>query len=100
MAPDDVTRPMQPMTDSCGTRWRIVIRFGIAPERLERRSALGRCRPAALTPAAEWFTDRSLQAEPEEAHGMSRRRHDWLGISERRWTKAPDEEVRPAKTLW
>jgi len=25
---------------------------------------------------------------------------EWLGVSERRWKKAPDEEVRPAKTLW
>jgi uncharacterized protein YjbI with pentapeptide repeats len=25
---------------------------------------------------------------------------DWLGVGERRWKKAPDEEVRPAKTLW
>src|SRR5437773_8504718 len=37
----------------------------------------------------------------------SRRRDDprmrwpvWLGIGERRWKKAPDEEVQPAKTLW
>lgn len=29
-----------------------------------------------------------------------RSRVDWLGISERRWTKAPNEEVRPAKTAW
>ena len=25
---------------------------------------------------------------------------DWLGVGERRWKKAPDEEVQPAKTLW
>jgi Pentapeptide repeats (8 copies) len=25
---------------------------------------------------------------------------DWFGLSERRWRKGPDEEVRPAKTLW
>jgi uncharacterized protein YjbI with pentapeptide repeats len=25
---------------------------------------------------------------------------DWLGVGERRWRKAPDEEVQPAKTLW
>ena len=25
---------------------------------------------------------------------------EWLGIGERRWKKAPDEEVQPAKTLW
>jgi uncharacterized protein YjbI with pentapeptide repeats len=25
---------------------------------------------------------------------------DWLGVGERRWKKAPDEEVRPPKTLW
>ena len=25
---------------------------------------------------------------------------DWTGVGERRWKKAPDEEVRPAKTLW
>lgn len=25
---------------------------------------------------------------------------DWLGITEKRWTKQPDEEVRPPKTLW
>src|SRR5262245_47970757 len=24
----------------------------------------------------------------------------WMGIGERRWKKAPDEEVQPAKTLW
>ena len=24
----------------------------------------------------------------------------WLGVGERRWKKAPDEEVQPAKTLW
>jgi hypothetical protein len=24
----------------------------------------------------------------------------WLGLSERRWTKAPNEEVRPGKTVW
>jgi uncharacterized protein YjbI with pentapeptide repeats len=24
----------------------------------------------------------------------------WAGIGERRWTKSPDEELRPAKTLW
>jgi hypothetical protein len=25
---------------------------------------------------------------------------EWLGVGERRWKKAPDEEVQPAKTLW
>lgn len=25
---------------------------------------------------------------------------DWTGVGERRWKKAPDEELRPAKTLW
>jgi uncharacterized protein YjbI with pentapeptide repeats len=25
---------------------------------------------------------------------------EWLGVGERRWKKAPDEELRPAKTLW
>ena len=25
---------------------------------------------------------------------------EWLGVRERRWKKAPDEEVQPAKTLW
>jgi uncharacterized protein YjbI with pentapeptide repeats len=25
---------------------------------------------------------------------------DWTGVGERRWKKAPDEEVQPAKTLW
>jgi uncharacterized protein YjbI with pentapeptide repeats len=25
---------------------------------------------------------------------------EWLGISEKRWSKKPDEEVRPAKTAW
>src|SRR5688500_16714622 len=25
---------------------------------------------------------------------------EWLGVGERRWTKAPDEEVQPGKTLW
>lgn len=25
---------------------------------------------------------------------------EWLGVGERRWKKAPDEEVLPAKTLW
>jgi uncharacterized protein YjbI with pentapeptide repeats len=25
---------------------------------------------------------------------------DWVGVGERRWKKAPDEEVQPAKTLW
>jgi uncharacterized protein YjbI with pentapeptide repeats len=25
---------------------------------------------------------------------------DWLGVRERRWKKAPDEEVQPGKTLW
>src|SRR4051794_21742190 len=25
---------------------------------------------------------------------------EWLSVGERRWTKAPDEEVQPAKTLW
>ena len=25
---------------------------------------------------------------------------DWIGVGERRWRKAPDEEVQPAKTLW
>jgi uncharacterized protein YjbI with pentapeptide repeats len=25
---------------------------------------------------------------------------DWLGVGERRWKKAPDEEVQPSKTLW
>jgi len=25
---------------------------------------------------------------------------DWLGIGERRWKKAADEEVQPSKTLW
>lgn len=24
----------------------------------------------------------------------------WLGLSERRWKKSPDEEVQPAKTVW
>src|SRR5215470_12295162 len=28
------------------------------------------------------------------------RRREWLGVGERRWKKAPDEEVQPAKTLW
>src|SRR4051812_6493240 len=28
------------------------------------------------------------------------RLREWLGIGERRWKKAPDEEVQPAKTLW
>jgi uncharacterized protein YjbI with pentapeptide repeats len=27
-------------------------------------------------------------------------RWGWLGVAEQRWKKAPDEEVRPAKTLW
>src|SRR6476646_10681621 len=27
-------------------------------------------------------------------------RRDWLGVGERRWKKAPDEEVQPGKTLW
>lgn len=27
-------------------------------------------------------------------------RWDWTGLRERRWTKHPDEEIRPAKTLW
>jgi hypothetical protein len=27
-------------------------------------------------------------------------RWDWLGLTERRWHKAPDEEIRPAKTAW
>jgi hypothetical protein len=25
---------------------------------------------------------------------------DWLGVGRKRWKKAPDEEVRPAKTFW
>jgi len=25
---------------------------------------------------------------------------EWLGVGERRWKKAPDEEVQPGKTLW
>ena len=25
---------------------------------------------------------------------------DWTGVGERRWKKAPDEEVQPGKTLW
>ena len=25
---------------------------------------------------------------------------EWLGVGERRWKKAPDEEVQPAKTVW
>src|SRR4051812_37509294 len=25
---------------------------------------------------------------------------EWLGVGERRWKKAPDEEVQPPKTLW
>jgi uncharacterized protein YjbI with pentapeptide repeats len=25
---------------------------------------------------------------------------EWLGVGERRWKKAPDEEVQPSKTLW
>jgi uncharacterized protein YjbI with pentapeptide repeats len=25
---------------------------------------------------------------------------DWLGVSEKRWTKSPNEELRPAKTAW
>src|SRR6185295_13277999 len=25
---------------------------------------------------------------------------EWLGIKERRWKKAPNEQVQPAKTLW
>jgi hypothetical protein len=25
---------------------------------------------------------------------------EWLGVRERRWKKAPDEEVQPTKTLW
>jgi uncharacterized protein YjbI with pentapeptide repeats len=28
------------------------------------------------------------------------RRWDWLGVGEQRWTKADNEEVRPAKTAW
>jgi uncharacterized protein YjbI with pentapeptide repeats len=32
-------------------------------------------------------------------YGVMRWR-DWLGAGERRWKKAPDEEVQPAKTLW
>src|SRR3954449_6986209 len=39
--------------------------------------------------------------------GASRRRDDprmrwreWLGVGERRWKKAPDEEIQPGKTLW
>jgi hypothetical protein len=24
----------------------------------------------------------------------------WTGVGERRWKKAPDEEVQPPKTLW
>jgi uncharacterized protein YjbI with pentapeptide repeats len=33
---------------------------------------------------------------------VSRRRslYEWLGLSEQRWTKKPNEEVRPAKTAW
>jgi hypothetical protein len=31
------------------------------------------------------------------AHALAR---EWLGVGERRWKKAPDEEVQPAKTLW
>ena len=27
-------------------------------------------------------------------------RWDWLGLTEKRWRKNPDEEVRPAKTAW
>jgi hypothetical protein len=27
-------------------------------------------------------------------------RWDWLGVTEKRWRKEPDEEVRPAKTAW
>jgi uncharacterized protein YjbI with pentapeptide repeats len=27
-------------------------------------------------------------------------RWDWLGLTEERWRKEPDEEVRPAKTAW
>jgi uncharacterized protein YjbI with pentapeptide repeats len=30
----------------------------------------------------------------------SMRWQEWLGVGERRWKKAPDEEVQPAKTLW
>jgi uncharacterized protein YjbI with pentapeptide repeats len=26
--------------------------------------------------------------------------YEWLGVSEQRWTKKPNEEVRPAKTAW
>src|SRR3712207_2244037 len=25
---------------------------------------------------------------------------EWLGLSEKRWKKTPDEEIRPAKTAW
>src|SRR6476469_2809256 len=25
---------------------------------------------------------------------------EWTGVGERRWKKAPDEEVQPGKTLW
>src|SRR5689334_1841651 len=28
------------------------------------------------------------------------RLREWLGVGERRWKKAPDEEVQPGKTLW
>ena len=32
---------------------------------------------------------------------MSRRSfYRWLGLTEQRWTKGPNEEVRPAKTAW
>src|SRR5688572_29282203 len=27
-------------------------------------------------------------------------RWDWLGLTEKRWHKEPDEELRPAKTAW
>src|SRR5207248_9407838 len=32
-------------------------------------------------------------------YGVMRWR-EWLGVGERRWKKAPGEEVQPAKTLW
>ena len=76
---------------------------------------------AAQTPVQTWDRERCCLAgrfDSCQAHGpqspvvedLALRREraiigfvrfrEWLGVRERRWKKAPDEEVQPAKTLW